>query len=184
MCGEVLEPLLFSNRWLKGWCWEYVSSKRPNKQHFLLSQEKLKRRIISFVKNIWTNRYFLSRSMVSVLSYWVLIIIPAQKWFFFWKNIKLYHSWSNRICEGKLHAVLRESCCYKYFLAAKDICVKLSRGHIICSSFYIAWGLYQHNLLLYFHSQKWFYTWWQLCKYWPNHWRRSLQQRLSFVYHL
>ena len=55
------ETILFSNRWLKGWCKQFhVSMKRPNKR-FSITQEKRKRRIISFLKNIWTARYFFEK---------------------------------------------------------------------------------------------------------------------------
>ena len=56
--GEEPEALQFSRRWIKGWCKEYnISLKHPNKR-FSISQDERKKRIISFLKNIWTTRYW------------------------------------------------------------------------------------------------------------------------------
>lgn len=56
--GETPDVLKFTDCWVSGWCKEYgVSLKSPNKR-FSIPQDARKRRIIQFLKNVWTVRYF------------------------------------------------------------------------------------------------------------------------------
>ena len=61
--GVEPEKLSFSNQWLKDWCKRYqISIKKPNKR-FLISASATKKRIMDFVRNIWTVRYILLNFM-------------------------------------------------------------------------------------------------------------------------
>ena len=55
--GQEAPKLTFSNRWLKDWCKEHqISMKKPNKRFFIKADVR-KKRIMSFIKNIWTVRH-------------------------------------------------------------------------------------------------------------------------------
>lgn len=56
--GETPEDLTISPSWIDRWCNDFgVSLKHPNKR-FSVSHDVRKRRIIQFLKNMWTVRYF------------------------------------------------------------------------------------------------------------------------------
>ena len=56
--GEVPEDIVICKQWISNWAKEYnVSLRHPNKR-YSISGEARKRRIIQFLKNIWTVRHF------------------------------------------------------------------------------------------------------------------------------
>ena len=56
--GETADDLQISKNWLTSWCKEYrVSLRYPNKR-FSINQDDRKKRIIQFLKNVWTARYW------------------------------------------------------------------------------------------------------------------------------
>ena len=56
--GEESEELKIRWQWLQKWCREYrISLKYPNKQ-FSIPQAERKKRLIQFLKNVWTARYW------------------------------------------------------------------------------------------------------------------------------
>ena len=56
--GETPDELKLTDKWLRLWCKDYrVSLKHPNKR-FSISHVVRKRRIIQFLKNVWTARYW------------------------------------------------------------------------------------------------------------------------------
>ena len=56
--GKKPQKLKITRKWLQKWCKDYrISLKHPNKQ-FSITQEVRKRRIIQFLKNVWTVRYW------------------------------------------------------------------------------------------------------------------------------
>ena len=59
---EDLKVIKFSNRWFKAWYKEFHISMKHFNKCFSISQEKRKRRMISFLKNMWTVRYFFEKN--------------------------------------------------------------------------------------------------------------------------
>ena len=58
-CEQGQEPrkLTFSNRCLKDWCKEYQISMKKTNKRFSIKADIQKKRIMSFIKNIWTVRH-------------------------------------------------------------------------------------------------------------------------------
>ena len=51
-------PLVFSNKWIKGWMTGYkVSLRKPNKR-FQIKQSDREERVYEYIKNVWTVRKF------------------------------------------------------------------------------------------------------------------------------
>ena len=56
--GLEYERIRFTNKWLKGWCKKLgISMRKPNKR-YTISKETLKRRVIQFLKQVWTVRHY------------------------------------------------------------------------------------------------------------------------------
>ena len=48
----------FNQKWFKGWCKEFgISIRKPNKK-YTISKETMKRRVVQFLKDVWTVRHF------------------------------------------------------------------------------------------------------------------------------
>ena len=63
--GQEPPKRTFSSRWLKDWCKEYqISMKKPNKR-FSIKADVRKKRIMIFIKNIWTVRHMFIKLLCS-----------------------------------------------------------------------------------------------------------------------
>ena len=51
-------PLVFSNKWIKGWMTEYKASLRKPNKRFQIKQSDREERVYEYIKNVWTVRKF------------------------------------------------------------------------------------------------------------------------------